>query len=116
MQRVHVSITRGEEEERILLMAWVYGKIAVHRGRTPRSQNKWAVTHLLCGRLVTHMDSEGDAKKVAEHLWDHHRGAFEERDAGDACKKVPQRVRDWCAHCRWTGKFVPYDEYDREHA
>lgn len=89
--------------------AAVYGNLSVHEGRTLKSDRKWGITHVLCGLLVTHMDREADAKRMAQFLWDHYRAAFEMEDHDRSSKMIPQHVKDWVRKCRLDGRWYEPD-------
>lgn len=96
----------SSQDKWLTVEAEVYGTLALHEGKTESSRRKWAVTHVLCGLLITHMDRKEDARRVAEWLWANYKEAVQIEDHHRSARMIPEHVKAWLRRCRTEGRWL----------
>lgn len=94
----------------------LYGKIAIHPGE---GVNKFArpfvVTSATVGLAVTAVDTEIDAMRIGEVLWNEGCLGFRLKDPEAIKKNLPKWIGYWCIECRKQGKYLDPKPFQEEH-
>lgn len=109
--KVKIRVGFGDEDKLsykdtwVMVKAEILGTLALHEGKTALSQRRWAISHVTCGLLLTHLYREECARKVAEFLWKNYRQAFELEDHKKINRMIPEPIKEWVRHCRRNGRW-----------
>lgn len=112
---IRVEVKRDGKDVWHTVQALVMGSLGVHPSLEGNPKG-WTVTSVTVGLIVTMVDTEADAVKIAEYLalrFDDH---FCQETAEEIHGHVPTWVKLWLRSCTRQRKWVEPHKYEKEYS